>query len=538
VNSTHERAGMSPETRVSAADGSESGDTREGSDRRGVLLVFCALMVSMLLASLDQTIFSTALPTIVGDLRGVNHMLWVTTAYILASTITMPVYGTVGDSMGRKSVFIAAISLFMVGSLLGGLANNMAVLITGRAIQGLGGGGLMILAQAIIADIVPARQRGKYMGVMGGVFAVSAVAGPLLGGFFTEGIGWRWAFWVNLPLGALAILAAVFFLQLRRPDETHPLIDVAGIVLLGFASAGLILTSVWGGTTYGWDSTVILSLVAVTLVCAVGFVIAERGAAGPVMPLNMFRQRNFALATGAGLIIGLAMFGAIAYTPTYLQMVDGASATRAGLLMVLMWAGLLISSTLSGQLVSKTGRYKVFPILGSITVGVALALMSTMEAATSVAIDSIYVGVLGIGLGLSGQILVLIVQNTFPARDVGTATAANNYFRQIGASLGSAIVGSIFASRLTDLLTSAKSSPVGDAMALTPASVASLRGTAHDLVVNAYSHALTPVFLYLAPLLGLAAVLLTLITEKPLPTRIDPASPETSGLAMPEPALG
>ena len=503
----------------------------EGVSTRSVLLVFAGLMVAMLLASLDQTIFATALPTIVGELDGVDHMLWVTTAYILASTIMMPVYGKVGDLIGRKSIFIGAISLFLAGSVVGGLAHSMTVLIIGRAVQGLGGGGLMILSQAIIADIVPARQRGKYMGVMGGVFALSSVAGPLLGGFFTEGIGWRWAFWMNLPLGVLAIVAAVFFLHLPAHDRTRPKIDVAGIMVLGLASASLVLTSVWGGTTYAWNSPVILGLIALTGLAVIGFVAIERRATEPVMPLRMFRERNFNLTTAAGLIIGVAMFGALAYMPTYLQMVTGAGATKAGLLMIPMMGGLLVTSTLSGQRVSKTGRYKTFPVVGTLIVGVALTLMSTMTASTPVVVICTYLAIMGIGLGLAMQILILIVQNTFPAREVGTATASNNYFRQIGASLGSAVVGTIFTARLTDLLTGANlGSGSGDANSLTPDAVHQLPAAIQSTVVGAYSDALTPVFLYLMPLLAIAAVLLAFVKEDPLATVIE-RTPEEAVLA-------
>lgn len=513
--------------------------TPDEGQQHGVLLVFCGLMVAMLLASLDQMIFSTALPTIVGDLHGVNLMLWVTTAYMLASTVMMPIYGKAGDLIGRKTVFIAATGLFMAGSVLGGLADNMTALIIGRAVQGAGGGGLMILAQAIIADIIPARQRGKYMGIMGGVFALSSVAGPLLGGFFTDAVGWRWAFWINLPLGALAMAAAVLFLRLPTRDRTRSRIDVSGTTLLGLASAALVLTSVWGGTTYAWDSAVILSLAAITVVAAAGFVIVERRASEPVMPVRMFRERNFTLATSAGLLIGIAMFGAFAYLPTYLQMVTGSGATKAGLLMLPMWVALLVSSTLSGQLVSRTGRYKIFPLAGTAIVGGALAAMSTMTADTSVVVACVYVGVMGVGLGMSSQILVLIVQNTFPAREVGTATAANSYFRQVGASLGSAIVGTVFASRLTDLLAgTAGAGGTGDVNSLTPDLVRHLPAAAHDVIVKAYSEALTPVFRYLTPLVGVAVVLLALITEKPLATTIDHASTESTEPAMTEPAVG
>jgi len=520
---------MSTTAPTPAATGTEPAP----QDRRSILLVFAGLMVAMLLSSLDQTIFSTALPTIVGELNGVDHMLWVTTAYILASTVMMPVYGKLGDLIGRKSIFIGAIGLFMLGSVIGGLADSMGVLITGRAVQGLGGGGLMILAQAIIADVVPARQRGRYMGIMGGVFAISSVAGPLLGGFFTEGIGWRWAFWMNLPLGVLAIASAVFFLHLPVRQQTRPRLDVAGIMLLAVASTALVLTTSWGGTTYAWDSGVILGLIALTVVAAVAFVLVEQRAAEPVMPLRMFRDRNFVLATSAGLIVGVAMFGALAYLPTYLQMVTGAGATKAGLLMIPMMGGLLVSSTVSGQAVSRTGRYKVLPIVGTAIVAVALALLSTMSAGTAVAITCLYLAVMGIGLGLCMQILVLVVQNSFPAREVGTATAANNYFRQIGASLGAAVVGTLFASRLADLL--GGSAAAGHENSLTPDTVRGLPDAAREVVVNAYSDALTPVFLYLVPLMLAATVLLMFVKEKALATTIerDAAAVEPDTLGAP-----
>jgi EmrB/QacA subfamily drug resistance transporter len=502
-------------------------------ERRVILLIFAGLMVAMLLSALDQTIFSTALPTIVGELNGVDHMLWVTTAYILASTIMMPVYGKLGDLIGRKSLFIGAIGLFMAGSVIGGLAGSMSVLITGRAVQGLGGGGLMILAQAIIADVVPARQRGRYMGIMGGVFALSSVAGPLLGGFFTEGIGWRWAFWMNLPLGVLAIASAVFFLHLPTKVVSRPKLDVAGISLLALASTALVLTSTWGGTTYAWDSGVILGLIATTVAAIAAFIVVERRTAEPVMPMHMFRDRNFGLATVAGLIIGVAMFGALAYLPTYLQMVTGAGATKAGLLMIPMMGGLLVTSTLSGQAVSRTGRYKLLPVAGTLVVGLALALLSTMSAGTAVAITCAYLAVMGIGLGLCMQILVLIVQNSFPAREVGTATAANNYFRQIGASLGAAVVGTLFASRLTDILGATSSASAQNS--LTPDAVRALPAAARTVIVNAYSDALTPVFLYMVPLMALAAVLLMFVSEKPLATTIERDLPldEPTGLGTP-----
>lgn len=492
--------------------------------KRHILLVFAGLLVTMLLASLDQTIFSTALPTIVGELNGVDQMLWVTTAYILAATILLPVYGKVGDLIGRRGLLIAAISVFILGSIVGGLAPDMTWLIIGRAVQGLGGGGLMILSQAIIADVVPARERGKYMGIMGGVFALSSVAGPLLGGWFTEGIGWRWAFWMNIPLGILAIVSAVFFLRLPKVEHARPKLDVAGMGLLAVASTGLVLTTTWGGTTYAWDSLLIMSLIAATVVAAVAFVMVERRAAEPIMPLHMFKDRNFNLTTVAALIIGIAMFGALAYLPTYLQMVTGANATEAGFLMIPMMAALLASSIISGQLVSKTGRYKIFPIVGTLLVAVALVLLSTMTPTLPIWVLCSYLAVMGLGLGLSLQILVLVVQNSFPNSEVGTATASNNYFRQIGASLGAAVVGSLFVTRLGDLLTErmpAVSGAGGAVNSFTPDLVRDLPASVRSIVVGAYNEALTPVFLYLVPLILVAVVLLCFVKEKPLATTIE-----------------
>lgn len=497
----------------------------DAAAKRHILLIFAGLMVTMLLASLDQTIFSTALPTIVGELNGVDHMLWVTTAYILASTIMLPVYGKLGDLIGRKGLFIGAITLFILGSIVGGMAQDMTWLIIGRAIQGLGGGGLMILSQAIIADVVPARERGKYMGIMGGVFALSSVAGPLLGGWFTESIGWRWAFWMNIPLGILAIVSAVLFLRLPKNTGGRPRLDFAGMGLLALASTGLVLLTTWGGTTYDWDSPVIISLIVGSIVAAVAFVLVERRAAEPIMPLHLFKDRNFNLTTIAGLIIGIAMFGALAYLPTYLQMVTGVNATQAGFLMIPLMAALLVSSIVSGQLVSKFGRYKWLPIVGTIVVAVALLLMSTMTPTLPVWILCSYLAVMGLGLGMSMQILILIVQNSFPISQVGTATASNNYFRQIGASLGSAIVGSLFVAKLTSLL--AERLPAGGQAAsggsssFTPSAVRDLPDAIREVIVGSYNDALTPVFLYMVPLVLVGAILLAFVKEKPLATTIE-----------------
>ncbi|HEY9294134.1 MAG TPA: DHA2 family efflux MFS transporter permease subunit [Microlunatus sp.] len=492
---------------------------------RHLVPIFAGLLVAMFLAALDQTIFSTALPTIVGDLHGVDQMLWVTTAYLLAATIMMPIYGKLGDLIGRKSLLIIALSIFVAGSVIGGLANDMTVLIIARAIQGLGGGGLMLLAQAIIADVVPARDRGRYMGIMGAVFGLSSVVGPLLGGWFTESLTWRMGFWLNVPLGIIAILAAVFFLKLPKHDQ-RPTIDILGIFTMAVGVSALILATSWGGNKYDWDSWQVLGLFGVTVLFGFLFVLAERFAKEPIIPLHLFKQRNFNLTTVAGLIIAIAMFGAIGYMPTYLQMSQGVSATESGLMLIPMVAGLLITSIISGQIVSRTGKYKWAPIVSMIVTAGGVLLLSTLTVDTPLVVLMAYIFVLGAGIGVGMQNLILIVQNTFPAREVGTATAANNFFRQIGASLGSAVVGSIFTSRLTDLLTDrmpaqAMQGAGGDANSLTPDLVQHLPVQIQNIIVGAYNDALTPIFLYLAPLLAVALLLVVFIKEKPLATTVE-----------------
>lgn len=499
---------------------------RSFESRRGIILLFVGLVLAMLLASLSQTVLSAAMPTMVGELGGVDQMLWVMTAYILASTIMMPIYGKMSDLIGRKGPMIFAILTFMTGSVVGALAPDMTVLIAARIVQGLGGGGLIILSQAVIADVIPARQRGKYMGIIGAVFAVSSVAGPLLGGWLTEGIGWRWTFWLNIPVGLLALAAAIAFLHLPKGTNSKPTIDVLGMMTLAGATACLILVASWGGNDYAWTSPVILSLIAATVVLAVLFVFAERRAAEPIMPLAMFRERNFVLATSAGLLIGVSMFGAIGYLPTYLQMTFGEDATTAGILMVPMMGMMLVTSLVSGWLVSRYGRYKWMPIVGATLVALALVFLGTMTPETPLWRFCVDVGMLGMGLGVNMQILVLIVQNTFPNRVVGTATAANNFFRQIGASLGSAVIGSLFALRLVGILgerlpSEDAAAQVGDIASLTPHSVLELPAAARDIVVHGYNDALTPLLLGMAPLAVVALVLLCFIREVPLKTTVE-----------------
>ena len=492
---------------------------------RRLALIFSALILAMLMASLSQTVLATALPTIVGELDGVEHMAWVITAFILASTIMMPVYGKLGDMFGRKPLFVFAILAFVLGSALGGAAESMEVLIASRVVQGLGGGGLMILSQATIADVVPARERGRYMGVMGGVFAFSSVAGPLLGGWLTDGPGWRWALWMNVPLGVLALLGVLVLLKLPAHQQTQRgRIDIWGMVLLGLATTAIVLVSTWGGADFAWTSPTILGLAAAALISGGLFVWVQARTAEPVMPLMLFRNRNFNLTLVAGLITGVAMFGALGYMPTYLQMVTGYSPAEAGLLMIPMMGTLLITSVLVGRRVSVTGRYKRFMIIGSLFTAAALALLSTVHADTSVVLICLYLAVLGLGLGMTMQLLTLVAQNSFKLRFVGTATAGQNYFRQVGATLGSAVVGSLFAARLTSTLRGELPPGAlgeGGANSLTPALVSELPEWVTSVVVESYNEALMPLFLWMVPLALIATVMLVFIQEDELSKTLD-----------------
>ncbi len=506
--------------------------TLSRQDKRRIGLLFAGLMVGLLLSELDQTIFATALPTVVGELEGVDQMLWVTTAYALAGTVTMPIYGKLGDLLGRKTLFLAALAIFVLGSVIGGLSTDMTGLIVGRTVQGLGGGGLLILIQAIVADIIPARQRAPYMSVIGAVFALSAVLGPFLGGWFAEGIGWRWALWINVPLGGLAIgLAAALLRVPSRPVQRVP-VDVWGITTLTVAVTSLVLISTRGGTRYAWTSPEIITIGAVAVLAGLGFAAAEQRAVEPLIPLRLFRMRNFTLATTAGLVMAVAMFGTIGYLPTYLQMVNGLGATGSGLVMLALIGGVMTTTILAAQIVSRTGRYKWLPVVGAAAVAVALALLSTIEVQTDLRVVGGYLFLLGAGIGCALEILVIIVQNTVPAPDVGTATAATSFFREIGVSLGSAVVGTLFTSRLTALL--AERLPVdaasgGEAVSLVPARVYALPEAVRAPIVASYHDALTPVFLLLVPLLLLSVVGLGFIKPVPLATTVSGEAPTADG---------
>jgi EmrB/QacA subfamily drug resistance transporter len=488
--------------------------------RRELFFIMVALFASLLLSALDQTIFATTLPTIVGELKGVHLMLWVATAYLLAATITMPVYGKLGDLLGRKPLLFAGLGLFLAGSVLGGLAWNMSVLILARAIQGLGGGGLMILALAVVADIVPPRRRGTYVAVLVSVWSFSSVLGPILGGWFADSAGWRWAFWFNLPIGVVAFVLVLLFLRAPMRGKARVKLDVAGMAAMAGATTAMILITSWGGSQYPWTSPEILGLGGLFLVLAGLFVWIESRAVEPIIPLSLFRSRNFNLATMGGLLISIAFMGVIIYMPSYLQMVTGLSATKSGLLLVPMTIAILVTSLSTGALTSRTGRYKWMPPTSGALIGLSLYLLSTLNAGTSVWLVCLYLVVHGIGNGLALQILNLIVQTSFPVSQVGTATGSFSFFKQIGASFGSAVVGTLFTRQLVrllnDNLAATGVNAAIDPNSLTPALVDRLPEGARTAVVMSYNGALTPVYLRIMPLMVLAFVLFLWIKEKPL----------------------
>nr|WP_308405720.1 MDR family MFS transporter [Streptomyces tardus] len=497
------------------------GPERSAQDKRTLYLALGALLMGMLLAALDQTIVSTALPTIVSDLGGMDHLSWVVTAYLLAATAATPLWGKLGDQYGRKKLYQGAIVIFLIGSALCGLAQTMVELIAFRAVQGLGGGGLMVLSMAIVGDLVPPRDRGRYQGLFGAVFGVTSVLGPLLGGLFVDHLSWRWVFYINLPLGAVALVVIAAVLHIPVPDRRHH-IDYLGTLLIASVATCVVLVTSLGGTAWEWASAPVYGLSAAALVLLYAFVRVERRAVEPVLPPHLFRNPTFSISSLIGFVIGFAMFGTMIYLPTFLQVVHGVSPTLSGVHMLPMVLGILTSSTLSGQLVSRTGRWKVFPILGTAVMTVGLLLLHNLdEHSTNWQMSGAFL-VFGLGLGLVMQVLVLIVQNTVDYAHLGVATSAATFFRSIGASVGVSVFGAIFAAKLAprmeDVLAGQRLPPGVTPQSLRedPRAVAELGPQARSGALHAYAESITDVFVWAAPITALAFLLAWFLKETPL----------------------
>ncbi len=515
-------------------DAAAAGSPVAASRSQPIRMIFGALMLVMLLASLDQTIVATALPTIVGEFGGLAHLSWIVTAYLLATTIVTPLYGKLGDLFGRKIVLQSAILLFLAGSALCGLSQSMGQLIGFRALQGLGGGGLVVVTMAAIGDIFSPRERGKYQGIFGGIFGLSTVLGPLIGGFFVEHLSWRWIFYVNLPLGLVAV--TIIGLAFTAPGaQRRPGIDVFGAGLLAVTLTSLILLTSLGGRVFAWGSPQALGLAAVTAGGLAGFIAVEHRTAEPLLPLHLFGNRVFMISCAVGFIVGLALFGSVTYMPMYLQVVKGVSPTRAGIALTPMMAGVLVTSIASGRIISRIGRYRLFPIAGTAVMTVGLALLATLSVGTGALTAGAYMLVLGLGLGSVMQVLVLAVQNAVDYRDLGVATSGTTLFRSIGGSIGVSLFGAIFTATLTANL--AGRLPAGAALPAATASdaIQALPTAVRTVYLEAFTAALHPVFLYAAAVAALGFALTWFLKEVPLRTA---ARAETLGesFAMPRDA--
>jgi EmrB/QacA subfamily drug resistance transporter len=521
----------SPTAQTTSGPDAESGSTLISPQRRN--FVFLAIMLGMLMAALDQTIVATALPTIVADLGDAGHQSWVVTSYLLASTIITALAGRLGDLFGRKRVFQAAVVFFVVGSALCGIAQSMAMLVGARALQGLGGGAITVTATALIGEIIPLRDRGRYQGALGAVFGVTTVIGPLLGGYFTDHLSWRWAFYVNVPLSIVVFFVAAAAIP-SLAGRAKPVIDYTGILLVGLGATGLTLATSWGGTTYPWNSATIIGLFVGSTAALAVFVWVESRVAAPILPTRLFGSPVFTVCCVLSFVVGFAMLGALTFLPTYMQFVDGVSATTSGLRTLPMVAGMLSTSMGSGILVGRTGRYKIFPVAGTAVMALAFLLMSRMNPSTSALLQSVYLFILGAGIGSCMQVLVLIVQNTSSFEDLGVATSGVTFFRTIGSSFGAAIFGSLFTnflhSRIGPALAASGAPP---AAANSPEALHRLPHAMAAPIVDAYAGSLTQVFFWAVPVALVGFALSLFLPEVPLREMGNNAADLGDGFAMP-----
>jgi EmrB/QacA subfamily drug resistance transporter len=497
----------------------DTGGKPDGREPKSVRVVMLALMITMMLAMLDNMIVGTAMPTIVGDLGGLEHLSWVVTSYTLATAASTPIWGKLGDMYGRKGAFLSSIVLFLVGSAMSGMAQDMGQLIAFRAVQGLGAGGLMVGVMAIIGDLVPPRERGKYQGMMAGVMAIAMIGGPLVGGTITDHWGWRWAFYINLPLGvvALGLITAVLHLPRKRSQAR---IDYLGAGLLTVGITSIVLVTTWGGTEYAWGSARIMELIGIGVAALVGFVFWQTRAAEPIVPLHIFRSRNFTLMSLIGFITGFVMFGATLFLPLYQQSVQGASATNSGLLLLPMLGAMLVTSMVAGRITTSSGRYKVFPIVGGVLMIVGLYLLSTMDTGTSRFTSGVFMAVVGLGMGCLMQITMLVAQNSVEMKDMGVASSSTTLFRTLGSSFGVAIMGALFNSRVEDVMAEragALGSKVTEQSAqLDAASLAELPAAAREAYQYAVSDGTHAAFLLGSVVAVIALVAAVFVKEVPL----------------------